>query len=78
MFFHSSGPRGSRKLGIKGIEGAAIPICASDTIGAAPCESPGTAGAGLSSQVSLEFINHAKLIFAGTSDLCRKHLRTSP
>jgi len=52
MFFHSSGPRGSRKLGIKGIEGAAIPICASDTIGAAPCESPGTAGAGLSSQVS--------------------------
>ena len=24
----------------------------------------------------LEFINHAKLIFAGTSDLCRKHLRT--
>ena len=37
---------GWRKLGIKGIEGAAIPICASDTIGAAPCESRGTAGAG--------------------------------
>ena len=41
-----------RDRGAVGRLGSAIPICASDTIGAAPCESRGTAGAGLSSQVS--------------------------
>jgi hypothetical protein len=43
---HQDHSHATARCPIKGIEGAAIPICASDTIGAAPCESGGPAGTG--------------------------------
>jgi hypothetical protein len=64
-------------LALRASRASPFPSAPGDTIGARTVREPrhGRPWPELTSE--LEFINDAKLVFTGTSDLCRKHLRTS-